>query len=141
MSKFIDLPKAVSMVLKAIADKPEGYRYRDNPYFIGSCLNVHRVSPGEFVPGCLVGTVVVNAGVDPAIIGTNGYESSSSSALLDAFDFEVTSAAWEYFNFAQGRQDSGSTWSRAHMIALEYVLRECETLLTDGEKEWLDVRK
>jgi hypothetical protein len=125
----IDLPKAVELVLACIAEKPEGFKYQDYDRCEGSCVNlfVERDEDGDlsFTPACLVGSVIVKAGINPRVMWWRDAARGALHSVLVALGnlLTVTASAEDYLRTIQTRQDRGSTWAQAHTDALEFVLR------------------
>lgn len=149
---YIDLPRAVELVLGEIAKKAEGYRYRDGvPADIG-CVNVFTIEDENGVsyePGCLVGSAVISAGVPIMDIVDSGSGGASVWGLFDHLcsfyrgsdrRIGASNSAMTYLRLVQSEQDFGGTWSESHMIALECLLAEFNELLSDADRVWLGDR-
>lgn len=144
MNKSIDLGTAVEMALKAISNKPEGYKYRDNPLadqFKTGCKNVLRGDNGENVPGCIIGTMVIEYG-EPIENIRDGLANLAYNEFMDDLGFEPTYVAKRYMHFLQMQQDEGNSWSDSHAYALSHTLVSDYTIqfLTREELIWLNVR-
>jgi hypothetical protein len=140
----VDLAKAVTTVRQLINEKPEGYRYQDNPFAgEGTCRNILwspiMTFPDDMQPGCIVGSVVVKLGVKPVEIFTTNAVFSGVHALFSAFHdkFTITDSASRYLVLCQGLQDSGVSWADAHSIALNNLLHGEVHILSIADLEWL----
>jgi hypothetical protein len=142
----IDLPRAVELVLECIAEKPEGFSYRDYEQAKGevSCVNVFVDTTRDefsFTPACLIGGVIAKAGITPESIYLAGAARaafhSTASCLRERITF--TEAAQEYLQLVQSRQDNEHTWAVSHANAIESMLRyyRHNHVANESELAWL----
>jgi hypothetical protein len=142
----IDLAKAVETVLGLISEKPEGYKYRDNPLARpGTCANIvwgkEMSSPDGMKPGCIVGSAVIKLGVKPVEIFAQDLIFSGSYSLFYAFAdrFIFTTSAGHYLTRCQTEQDAGDSWAIAHSKALEDTLINSH-MFSPEDLAWLTAR-
>jgi hypothetical protein len=142
----IDLAKAVEIVLELINEKPDGYKYRDNPLARpGTCANIvwskEMSSPDGMKPGCIVGSAVIKLGVKPVEIFAKDAIFSGSYSLFHAFTdrFTFTTSAGRYLSHCQTEQDAGGSWAEAHSFALNSTLQNIY-YLSPKDLAWLDAR-
>lgn len=134
----LTIPKVYALLAECVEEKGEGHVY-EAPEGAG-CMYVHgteMVTVGtndygqpieeeqvgeELTPGCLVGSVLIKAGLDPQVFVDLNINRATSAggaliALLD--DEHVSIKAGDYHGVdamlivAQDRQDRGETWGAA----------------------------
>lgn len=148
----INLPRAVELIENAIKAKPKGYKYSDDPWLdegynpeFTTCSNVlaNPEDNDEVRGACIVGTILVDAGVDPKFFKQYSCSHSGvfavSDNLLDANILHVTSAARHYLGGIQSRQDNDKTWISSHEEAL--LLTLTATWVDEWTAEELAFRK
>lgn len=116
--KIIDVDEVGILLDKAVAKKGEDYIYQlDLNRF---CAYYH----GE-EPGCIVGHVLADLGVDASMVrGADvnvgvGISGASMAAALTSWGIEFTEQAMDVLYKAQCMQDVGSAWGAAVKNAKE----------------------
>ena len=126
---FIDLPAAVRGVLQAIKQKGADHVVRE-------CINAKMTDDGP-EPVCLVGTALVNLGVDPQAFFDKECSLSSASLTMDCLDIGYTASALNFLNRVQVRQDQGCTWGHSFSCGIFYAAAEMASDLAEAEMAWL----
>lgn len=86
-----------------------------------------RYTPGDFVPVCIVGQILVRKGVAPTTL----WDMSVLSYERDAFKAKgitFTDKAYFFLDTLQAIQDSGNTWATSLRLAVKIT----------GRREWRD---
>ncbi len=119
----IDYARAVELAKEQIALKGDDYIYE----VPGSqCVNTVEYSDGDIQPSCIVGCILVAAGVDVRVL----HDQASTSAVSDAIyalgrdtEIEATRKAEYFLEGLQARQDCGVPWGTAFNLAVDDVDR------------------
>jgi len=87
------------------------------------CLYVHNNGEAS-VPGCLVGTLLHSAGVPLGVM--KDFEGEDAHQLITGLKeygilADIPGKADEFLQFAQARQDVGTTWANAVSQAADWV--------------------
>lgn len=163
--RYIDLPKAVELVLSNIAERGEDYKYTDDPWVLdyriksmgdpnSGCFNLFfdntdpalaRAAVKNVQKGCLVGSVYVDYIGGAQEMVEKGLLGGSWSDTARILDIKLSQAAQWYLGEVQRLQDDGYTWGEAHSRGLEYALASPKTwgmpyFLTLEEDAWLGSR-
>lgn len=119
--QFIDTPRALELLRKAVADKGEEYVY---PHANSGCVNVEYDDDiEEYYPSCIVGHALYHAGIDPAVIAEAGADEASVEELSYYGIAEFSEDAENVMSMAQLLQDRGFLWG----VALKAAERIAET--------------
>jgi len=160
--RYIDLGKAVELVLSNIEERGADYIYTQSQFVQElsellpgrGCYNLffdidsYVSSDGDFAKvtglskGCLVGSVFADLGISLEEIQESNAIDGSSTTTAGRLGITLSPVAQEYLSFVQGRQDDGIPWGQAHSEALYMVLGSTwiSGQLTPDELKWLDVR-
>lgn len=117
--------KTVAIVREIVAEKPEGYKYTEDPktaerqaQYLPSeasgtgCYYAH----ADGSPGCIVGHFVHKLNPD---FDLKGYEFSGVPSILHYAGIKVTGDAMQFLGDVQAYQDGGSTWKDAVEKAIQ----------------------
>jgi len=105
-------------------------RAADMPDVSESCYNAHKRSDGTFVPGCIVGQVVVKKLGVPALklwdgkwgmLSVSRMGARDLAEWLSSEDVRFTFKALELLRIVQVEQDSDTPWGEAIDQAVEWV--------------------
>lgn len=142
LPQFIDTPRALDLLRKAVAEKGADYVY---PHFNDYCVNVeYDEETQEYAPSCIIGHALQYAGISAQRVYELGYQDYSAGDLdvthtyaeeeeadgmvgLVIFDNDDTINVW---TMAQVLQDYGFPWGAA--------LRAAERVAETGEN-WREV--
>lgn len=155
--RYIDLPKAVELVLGNIAERGADYRYTEDPWVVEyaashdvrGCYNLmfDLIGPTDLHTnrinhrkGCLVGSAFVDFGIPIKEMVDKGAIGGSAGWTADALGIELSGAASDYLQHVQVLQDAGCEWGEAHAGSLSRTLSSRGNF-TSEELEWLDVRQ
>lgn len=124
----VNYETALRLIDEAIATKPEGegfiYSNQDGDQ-AGSgaidCQNWHYTEDDEIVPGCIVGTVLGIAGVPLQLMERADGIDEVADGLLATNTLRLTPKAHALLEWAQYRQDNGSTWGKAKRDAIQHA--------------------
>ncbi len=154
MSKrYIDLQKAVELVLGNIAERGPDYKYTEDPWVVeyrsnsgtGGCFNLMFDGYDRQIPssdinyrkGCLVGSAFVDFGISIGEFVEKDVVHGGVSVTADSLGITMSAAAERYLSMVQIEQDSGRAWGVAHALGLSAALRK---LLSPSEELWLESR-
>lgn len=155
--RYIDLPKAVELVLGNIAERTADYRYTEDPWTVeyrgkfggAGCYNLmfdvvgvndHGNNRTNHRKGCLVGSAFVDFGISIEEMVKKGVVGGGMRSAAEALGIELSHVANNYLQRVQSNQDDGFKWGEAHASALSRALRFDEDF-TEAEMEWLGVRQ
>lgn len=118
MTIHLTYDKVRQLTDEAVAARGADYRYKKPPTR-DICLYVHRDADGNKTPGCLVGDVLVRAGVPIDVLDDDslGPVGSLLYTLPDGM-VEIDEDAHDFLSDAQFKQDFGETWGDAVTYAL-----------------------
>lgn len=142
---YIDLPKAVELVLANIEERGADYIYTQDPWVLNGgrkCVNIfyeyHRDRRFATAKGCLVGSAFADlmGGIDK--VKEDAWHGAVRSTA-DHLGIEMSKAAEKFLNDIQMQQDSGLPWGNAFAGALVYALRNWLGLNLE-ELSWLNPR-
>lgn len=112
-----ELALARKLLAEAIAERGEDYVYKSPEGPGGECVYIEKNEAGALAPSCLVGCVLVGAGV-PAkmMLEVEGQHAEAALGQL-ASDFDTypftDPIVIAGLNRAQAKQDDGDTWGDA----------------------------
>lgn len=151
-----DLPAVYALAMKAIEAKGANWvhAYDPNRPRDGSsmdCYNAFKVFADDkpetvptFVPGCLIGTILVDAGVASAEFLYTHAEQTSLRATLDLIvQMEVSTATFTvaargFMRDTQYSQDKKVSWGMAVSTIIAQVKNNVDTYhLNEAEEKWL----
>jgi hypothetical protein len=113
MLKVIGIDEAVDLLRRAVEDK--GPEYIDPNSSEDGCVNMNKDEDGNLCPSCIVGHVLVYAGVDMEFLFKYNGEAADTCLLVNEYveGFDITKEAVAVLRVAQQHQDSGKTWRDA----------------------------
>lgn len=121
--KILDVPEIIVEIEKAITLKGEDYVYSNPAYpnlthVESVCNYVHGFGTENAEPGCIVGHVLHNLGME--LEELHGMEGMPSNSLdLDSISLYLTSKASSLLRGVQILQDKGLPWGTALGEAME----------------------
>lgn len=141
MVMLIDKDKALELLNRAVAEKPDGYA-DENVVRGHACEYANE----DGTPSCLVGTALSYTGFDlgnltyPGEIDlfveipedVTGEFIGNKGVLGNDPNYEMTLDALVLFRTAQEEQDGGSTWADAVQVAIETEKRHTTWTTTNG---------
>ncbi len=150
--RTITYAEVVAAGEKAVKERPVGFRYDDlikdtpRPRVVATyeaqmkeegehpivplgtldCEYMIALEDGTKKPGCIVGVILSDLGVDSDILAEidesmDPVIGEAGEDVLSQHDVYLDPPAMEYLRVAQARQDRQATWADAHREGVEYV--------------------
>lgn len=117
----LNLEQAQELIASVIETHGEDKVY-ERSSSLASCLYVHKDNDGNLIPGCLVGTALIDYGIDASeLYNVVADIIDLADALRRRQILGIDGDAVRYLRLAQQRQDDGETWGDANEAALAYI--------------------